>query len=197
MTSSIRDRIGQSRGISPEYICVNVSHTHGEPVAARIPTWQPGVDVPDDQYRQFLEKQIVDAIEAAFTNLQPASISFGRGATAIGVDRHFGPPGYYDPTLDVIKIVSDDDGSVIAVAFFTACHPVCLGDFNQVYADFPEVARDQIESAVGGFALFLQGYAGICDPVGDVDATGGGALAQNVLTILNRPMDTLSGPLDA
>src|SRR6266496_4241000 len=84
MTSSIRDRIGQSQGISAEYVCVNVSHTHGAPVAAEIPTWQPGVDVPDDEYKQFLEQQIVDAIDAAFTSLQPATISFGRGATAIG-----------------------------------------------------------------------------------------------------------------
>src|ERR1043166_8890872 len=106
MTSSIRDRIGQSQGISAEYVCVNVSHTHGAPVAAPIPTWQLGVAYPDDEYRQFLEQQIVDAIDAAFRNLQPATISFGRGATAIGYDRHFDKPGYYDPTLDVIKIAS-------------------------------------------------------------------------------------------
>jgi hypothetical protein len=195
MTTSIRDRIGQSRGVSAEYICVNISHTHGAPVVARIPTWQPGVDVPDEEYVQFLEQQIVDAIEEAFAGLQPATISFGRGATAIGVDRHFGAPGYYDPTLDVIKIAKDD-GSMIAVAFSAACHPVCLGNFNQVYADFPGVACDQIESAVGGMALFLQGYAGICNPGGEVAATGK-ALAQDVLTVLNGPMDELSGPLDA
>src|SRR5262249_11198665 len=101
-TSSIRDRIGQSKGMSAEYICVNVSHTHGAPVAARIPTWQLGVAFPDDEYKQFLEQQIVDAIDAAFTNLQPATISFGRGVTAIGYDRHFpviGLPSKYDPTL--------------------------------------------------------------------------------------------------
>ena len=195
MTQSIRNRIGQSRGVDPEYICVNVSHTHGAPVTALIPTWQPGVDVPDTEYRTFLEQQIVDAIEGAFQSLQQATISFGRGTTDIGYDRHFGAPGYYDPTLDVIR-VSNDDGTIIAVAFFAACHPVCLGNFNQVYADFPHVAREKVEAAVGGVAMFLQGYAGICNPGGKIDATGS-ALAQDVLTVLNRPMHELDGRLHA
>jgi hypothetical protein len=195
MTKSVRNRIGPSRDLEPEYICLNVSHTHGAPVTALIPTWQPGVDVPDNEYRQFLEQQIVDAIEEAFQNLQPAMIAFGRGTTDIGVDRHFGSPGFYDPTLDVIK-VSNDGGETVAVAFFAACHPVCLGNTNLVYSDFPGVARDKIEAAVGGVAMFLQGYGGICNPNDDVNATGS-ALAQDVLTILNGPMDELDGPLDA
>ena len=44
--------------------------------------------------------------------------------------------------------------------------------------------------------MFLQGYAGICNPGGEIDATGA-ALAQDVLTVLNGPMDELDGALDA
>jgi hypothetical protein len=44
--------------------------------------------------------------------------------------------------------------------------------------------------------MFLQGYAGICNPGGKIDATGS-ALAQDVLTVLNRPMHALDGVLDA
>jgi neutral ceramidase len=201
MTKSIRDRVGQSRDVSAEYICVNVSHTHGAPVAARIPTWQPGVDVPDNGYRQFLEDQIVAAVDAAFDNPEPATISFGRGSSWIGHDRHFGVDGYYDPTLDVLSI-TNDDGDLIASAFFYACHPVTLGGTNEVYADFPGVARAWVEQALGGTALFFQGYAGICNPgpnendFGEVTANGQ-ALGNDVIAVLKGPLDELDGPLDA
>src|SRR5690349_6879528 len=126
MTQSIRERINASQGIAGEYICVNVTHTHGAPVVTTIPTWQPGVDRPDPAYVRFVEDAIVGVIDEAFANMRPATISFGRGATGIGYDRHFPPlgqPSCYDPTLDVIKIAGDQ-ASVIAVAFFAACHPV-------------------------------------------------------------------------
>jgi hypothetical protein len=72
---------------------------------------------------------------------------------------------------------------------------VCLGDFNKVYADFPGVAGRLLEQRLGGTALFVQGYCGISNPIKrDPEATGT-ALADDVITVVNSPMDELKGPL--
>src|SRR5262245_6310493 len=39
-TERIRARVAVAHGIAGEYLCLNVSHTHGAPVFASIPTWQ-------------------------------------------------------------------------------------------------------------------------------------------------------------
>lgn len=197
MTQRIRTRIGQSHGIGPECICINVSHTHSAPVTAPIPTWQPGVDIPDTGYVQLLEQRIVEAVDDALTGRQSASISFGRGATATSADRHFVPRRHDDPTLDVIRVTSDA-GDIVAIVFSMACHPTCLGASEEIHADFPGIARNRIESQVGGVALFLQGYAGICGPGAGFGVEQlGNTLAQDVLAVLSGTMQELEGAVDA
>src|SRR5258707_938421 len=39
MTAKIRTRIHERFGIDAEYVCLNVSHTHGAPVPVSIPTF--------------------------------------------------------------------------------------------------------------------------------------------------------------
>ncbi len=210
-TRAVRDRLGRAyrkthvirpggfNGLEPECVCINVSHTHSAPVAATIPTWQLGVGTADAEYARLLEDQLVGVVEDAFASLQAADITWARGTTAIGHDRHFVPERAWDPTLDVLRIADASDRT-IAVAFSTACHPTCL-DSNEIDPDFPGVARSIVEDALHGHALFLQGYAGICTPgsatVSDDVTLVGQALADDVLRILRGPMDTLDGPITA
>jgi hypothetical protein len=196
-TQAIRARVQASRGISPEQIALNVSHTHNAPVTIAIPTWNPGVDRPDPDYLAFLADQIVAAIEEAIDSRQPATVSFARGRSTIGFNRHFRDDANaaYDRTLDVIRAAGADE-NVIAVAFFHGCHPVTLMLSDDISADFPGVARNVIEEAVGGTALFFQGYAGTINPaVNDVTATGR-QLGQDVITLLRGPLDDLAGPVE-
>jgi hypothetical protein len=206
MTAAVKARVAAAyNGLSAEYVCVNASHTHGAPVVVSIPTWQLGVGRVDPDYVSFVEDQIVAVIDDAFNRLQPANLSWARGTTYIGHDRHFDPRGdgngYYDSTLDVVR-VSDDTDAVISVIFCAACHPVCLGSTNKVYSDFPGGARNLIETQFGGVGLFFQGYAGTCNPgTREDEATDEGAigqrLASDVANILRGSMDDLEGPLDA
>ncbi len=211
MTAAVRERVKATHGIAGEYVCINVSHTHGAPVPASIPSWQKGVGYIDPTYYSFLSDQIVGVIDDAFRNLQTAEISWGRGATNIGNDRHFpmhGLPSTYDPTLDVLKVVNprahsglhDFHRPVIAIVFFAGCHPVCRDVLNYVYSDFPGVTRTELEKQ-GGIAMFMQGYAGTCNPgsatvAKDVDSVGL-QLAADVNVVLSRPMVTLQGAVDA
>lgn len=198
MTQSIRQRIKQSIGIAEQRVCINVSHTHGAPVVVEVPTWQAGFETADPAYLQFLEDRIVAAAQEAAENIKPANIAFSRGATDIGFDRHFpkiNGENYYDPTLDVLKI-TEHSGKPIAVAFFVGCHPVCLNNHNEIYADYPGLARACIEKELGGMALFFQGYAGIVNPQQDLSSTGQ-SLAGDVIALLKNPMNKIKGSIEA
>ncbi len=212
MTAAVRARITAAHGIAGEYICINVSHTHGGPVAATIPTWQLGVGKADPDYFNFVTNQTTGVIEDALGNMLTASLSWGRGATQIGNDRHFpyhGLPSTYDPTLDVLRVfspllrssVEGPPGMPLATVFFANCHPVCYGNTNLVYSDFPGVAREEVEKGGGGTAMFVQGYAGTCNPgsasvAGDIDSVGQ-QLAKDVQAVVNTGMHPLDGPIDA
>jgi neutral ceramidase len=194
MTAGIRARIFRSHSIPPHNVCINVTHTHGAPVPVSIPTWQPGFTTPDPEYLSLVEEQTVAAIGDAICSARPASMCLGRGATAIGFDRHFGEPGFHDPTLDVLKAL-DEQGKPLCIACFASCHPVCLGDHNQVYADFPGRARLGLERRFGCPALFFQGYCGISNPLLRDPEAIGAALANDTAAIADQPMDRLDGPV--
>jgi neutral/alkaline ceramidase-like enzyme len=200
MTARVKTRVAAANpSLSAEYICLNVSHTHCAPVGAEIPTWQLGVGHVDPAYGQFLEDQVVGVINDALSALVAANLAWVRGATQIGADRHLlsDQVDRHDPTLDVLR-VTDPSGSVIAVVFATACHPVSDQDHTKVSADFPGVARALIEAKFGGVGLFLQGYAGNCIPFNGVPVeVVGSQLANDVINLLSGPMDVLSGPIDA
>ena len=200
MTARIKARVASVfPALSAEYVCLNASHTHSAPVGATIPTWQLGVGYVDGDYGAFLENQVVGVIMDALNSMRPVALSWARGATDIGFDRHPLPDGdNYDPTLDVLR-VTGTSGQTMAVVFSTACHPTAHPNSDGISADFPGFARTQIEAQFGGVGLFLQGYAGTCNPkdVAGNDASLGQTLAADVIGLLQGPMDDLSGRIDA
>lgn len=196
MTEAIRDRIFRSCSIPRENICLNVTHTHGAPAVVSIPTWQPGVSTADAAFLCLVENQISRAIEEAYRSAVPADVRFARGETHIGYDRHFDPPAIHDETLDVL-FATGPDGHAIATAAFVACHPICLGAFNQVSADFAGAFRSKVEQRFGGVTLFFQGYGGIANPRGtDLEAVGA-ALADDVAAAIDGPTTLLYGTVRA
>jgi len=69
----------------------------------------------------------------------------------------FGP---MDPTLTVL-ILRNRAHQPLATLFNYPCHPVSVYvDSRSVSADWPGYAADQIETSLGGCAIFLQGCAG-------------------------------------
>ena len=193
-TQTVRNRITASRGLLPEQVLINVTHTHSAPVTSSWPTWDTGFDKPDDGYMEFLKERVVSAIERAIDSKQAASVSFARGKTSIGVNRH--PPSeVYDQTLDVIR-ATGQNGNTMAVAFFHGCHPIAKGDSLLISPDYPGYARETVEAAVGGVALFFQGYGGTINPTPswDVERTGV-QLGVDVINLLKGPMHRLEGPI--
>ena len=192
-TEHVRARLGAAHGLARSQVCLNVSHTHSAPVAASIPTWQPGVAEARADYLALLEDAIVGAVEDAFAALRPATIEFGRGTTNVAVDRHVIAGVPLDRTLDVVRITGRD-GVPIAVVFVAACHPTSFADRALISADFVGPARAGIEATAGGLAVFVQGYAGTCIPTSGVATpVVGTQLATDVAGVLSGPMDELAG----
>jgi hypothetical protein len=118
--------------------------------------------------------KLVDAALEAQSQLQPARVAVGWGESFIGVyrremiDEHnvLGevPDHPIDSSVGVIR-VDDLDGKPIAILFRYSCHPVTMGPLTAVVSsDFPGPARDVVEHALGGMALFLQGAGGNINP---------------------------------
>lgn len=195
LTAAVRVRVEREHGIPAERTCINVTHTHGAPAVVSIPTWSPRFDRADPEYLRLVEDGIVDAIRAAILAEAPAALQFARGSTGIAYDRHFGEPGFHDPTLDVLRAIRPN-GETIVTACFTACHAVARGDYNRVNTDFVGPARMRIEQEFGGVALFFQAFTGISNPkVRDAERIGA-ELAEHVIGLCRGSMEEITGSVE-
>lgn len=152
--------------ILPENIIVTATHTHSSVYATRLKgATQNSVDNQDFEgnqtyYEQFIEK-IAGVAIWALSNLEEARIGFGTGSVfGLGTNRN-NPEGYYDPTVNILKI-ENSANKVIGVLAHYACHPTILNHENYlITADFPGYFCRQIETFYPeSKAIFLQGSAG-------------------------------------
>jgi len=173
----LRWRIGEAIGAPTSNVLVNFSHTHSAPA---FPDWQP--EPPDqhrlqEQYWELLVDRTVESATQAKAALEPARVAAGWGQSTVGVNRReigldglvfLGevPDGETDPAVGVIRI-DDLDGQPIAMLGSLGCHTVVVGPRDQAAsADFPGPARRVVESALGGWTLFLQACGGDVMPTG-------------------------------
>jgi hypothetical protein len=184
-------------GLSDANLVIAATHTHSSPVTKYWPTWPAELQTPYSPYMALLESQTVAAIGQAVADLTAATPYFGRGSTTIGTSRRTAGR-VIDDTVDVLTFLDSSD-QTIATIFVASCHPVVNGT-NLATPDFPGQARDTVEAALGGTAIFFQGFAGTINPtiVGatpeDAD-TIGDALGSDVVDIVNAGLSPVSGNL--
>lgn len=164
-TQWVRSEVTRRTGIPGDHICLNVSHTHAAPTMVELgPYWPSSIGVCYAPFRERVEGLTADAIVAAFDARTEADLYFGRGTTKTGYDRRALPPNIdsQDEILDVLHAVTSK--GPLATVFRASIHPVWVVA-PTISADFPGVARQAIEPTYGT-ALFVQGWAGNCDPRG-------------------------------
>jgi hypothetical protein len=140
-----------------------------------------------------VESLTVEAIVAAFNNRKSADLYFGRGTTKTGSNRRAAEPDTdsQDELVDVLHARTSD--GLLATVFRASIYPVWVAA-STISADFCGVARKEHEKT-HGTALFVQGWAGNCDPkylacyFGAADSMDkmvkyGEALAKDVMTVL-------------
>jgi hypothetical protein len=196
----VKEEIAKTKGIPSSALFLNISHTHFAPVTQCWQTWQEHNQSPDSIYLYSTVKNgILTAVSEAMENMRPATLSFGRGKTNIGYNRSLDDhPDLYDDDVDVIKVkyVGEDRESYL---FMAACHPVFSTSGKLHYtvsANYPGVARNLIEKRTGtSHSMFLQGTAGDINPRDNGEYITGEKLANEVIAVLDRPMNSVSGPI--
>ncbi len=154
-----------------ENILLVCSHTHAGPIvyaderSAR----------KNRKYIDFLISQLVEAIQEATLNLEPATLHWSTSDADIAVNRRerqadgsieigVNPEGEIDRSLNFIQ-VRDETGKPLVNVVNFACHNVVLGPKNRwVSADWAGAMRRRIEAATGEPCLFIQGATADLNP---------------------------------
>ena len=162
-----------------------------------------------DEYSDWMQEQIVDAVDEALKNLQPAQISKGEGLCTFAVNRRdnvesdvpailaSGKPlkGVTDHYVPVLS-VKNSKGDLIAILFGYACHPTTLYG-NLLSGDYPGFAQINLEARYPGVtAMFFNACGGDQNPLprGTVALCEkyGKMLSDAVEEVVNKPMQPIS-----
>lgn len=136
--------VAKAAGVPESNVIVSASHTH-------------------ESINKHADDGAVEAAAKAAANLQPASISFGRGAAyvninngeAAGLTNWYDPTGPSDKTLDVVRI-GDANGKPIAMIVNYATHGETM--FRSLEKDGGALVTGDIPGAV---SRILEGSAGV------------------------------------
>lgn len=168
--ADVRAALADAPGIAPLNVFVNASHCHGV-VCAEVAALT------------------IEAVREAWANLEPVRAGAGVGqevrimenrrlrlidGSEADVRRAYAMPwddevagiGPVDPEIGLLRL-DRADGSVLAVIYNFACHPIMGVPTGLSSADFPGFATAVIEEQLGqgAMAFFVQGCAGDINPV--------------------------------
>lgn len=196
-TCSIKEEIYRRRGIPPEAILINASHSHYTPVTQSWITWEEQHQHPDTLYLDHVvRKGIIQAIEESIDNMVVSELFFGRDTTDIGRNRSLeGEFSIYDNSVDVLQIISKDPAGK-QLLFLTGCHPVYTdpdaGNY-MISPNYPGYARELLERETGvSTSLFLQACGGDINPK-DPFKVSGRKLAESVIRALSNRLVPVKG----
>jgi hypothetical protein len=219
LSQSLCSKIGDQHGLDRRQIALCVSHTHTGPVVGRNLGPMHYLRLDEDQrqkadrYTDFLEQQVLAAVEQAISKLAPARVAWGTGAATFAVNRRNnaeaqvpalrekgelrGPVDYDVPVL----AVRDGEGKLKAVVFGYACHATVLS-FYQWSGDYPGFAQAALEeNHPDCVALFWAGCGADQNPLPrrTVEAAQdyGRRLAESVESVLDGVMRPIPPSLTA
>jgi hypothetical protein len=177
-----------------DYVVVHSTHQHEGPDTLGIWGPDPLTSGTDPAYLDFVNASVADCIDEAAANLEPARLKFATTDSeglSLGLDVEDDGLGVGDG-----KVLVDDDllapatdgrivdsrlsimqatrrgppHHVLATLVNFASHPESLGSNNtRVTSDFPHYAREAIEAAEGGMAIWVSGDLGVLQGPLDLD----------------------------
>jgi neutral ceramidase len=200
--------------LDPGTVAVVSSHTHSGPVLEAVLTDMAQPNPADHEkitsYSRFLQQKLVEVVQAALEDLQPATLEQGLGRAGFAMNRRvyqgdnvgFGdnPDGPVDWDVPVLR-VKGTNGTVRAVVFGYACHGTSVrtgDDWYTVSGDYMAYARQLVgDHQPGAVAMYLTGMGADSDPAPRgllLDAKRHGLeLAGAVIGVLDRPMHPVRG----
>ncbi len=207
----LRRRLKERWGLNEDSVILHATHTHSGPQTSVRFTSQLGKSDPD--YLEKMESSVLAAVDRAADGLETITVEQGRGECHIGINRRqrvgdeieMAPNehGPTDPEVGVFQFQTGA-GKTKAILVHYACHPTTTDD-NLISSEFPGVAMELVENELGEevVAAYLQGCCGDIRPAltrerdfyrgSDAEVRQlGVTLANEVLSVMNRPMKVLS-----
>ncbi len=214
LADAVASRVQQRTGLGRQQIVFNSSHTHSGPVVGDVAgiahSMQPEHEEVARRYYRQLEDKLVEVVQRALAELQPARLAFGQGQATFAINRRVkrpqgfvistNPAGPVDHSVPVLA-VRQPGGSLRAVLFGYACHNTTLAIYqiNGDYAGFAQIALEKAHPQAT--SLFMTGCGADAnpDPRGKVEHAEqhGQALAAAVEKVLAGPMHPVEGKLAA
>lgn len=195
----------KGRGVRPERLAINTSHTHAAPKLAGAadnifghdiaPEEQAHIDRYTREFIDCLEKAAVTALE----NRGPATLAWGQTKATFANNRRV-KNGPVDHDLPVL-VVENSRGEIQALVTSYACHCTTLGpEPNEISGDWAGYAQEYLETAhPGAIALTLVGCGAEANPEprGTVELAQkhGHSIADAVDARLAQPLTPLTAPL--
>jgi len=217
MSTAIADVLKQRHGLERRQLALCTSHTHSGPVLYRnlSPLHELVVDPQQreriEAYTTTLQNKILQIIDAALADLQPAALSWANGTAAFAVNRRNNPAdqvpqlrtegklrGPVDHDVPVLA-VRDASGTLRSVVFGYACHATTLALF-QWCGDYPGYAQIELEKAHPDCqAMFWAGCGADQNPLPrrtvELAMDYGRQLAAAVDQVLSDPMQPVAATL--
>ena len=221
LRQAVLAEVKKSTPLANERFVLAATHTHTAPCVNGVcplilgDTIRPQEQERIDRYTRDLVPKISKAIVQALSNMQEATLSFGRGRLGFAVNRRvlkegtwagFGinPDGPVDHQLPIL-VAKDKAGKVLAVVANYACHCTTFGGrFNKIAGDWAGSASAAIEKEYpGSVALVTIGCGADANPeprdgenAADHAQKHGEALAREVKRLLAGELRPITGPIE-
>lgn len=168
-----------------DHFIYSSTHNHEGPDALGL--WGPDtvIDGKFPLYLKYVDRQVAGAISEAVASLRDVArvramaTNPEESPDLVGMQVRTGcrPPFVFDDELRALAF-DDEDGRAIATLINWSTHPESLESENEIVSsDFVHYIREEVESSVGGTAVYLTADMGATEIVGDTCV--GGADARN------------------
>src|SRR5690554_670724 len=146
--------------IPAENVLIGATHTHSAPDAYGFPD-EEGNHHADLSYLEFCTQQIAEAVNEAYSRLQPADLKIAMGEAKGKIAFNYYAEDLYDPRCGVIQAIAKGTDQTIATLVNYAIHPEVMGSKRGVLSpDLCGPLYERIESQAGGVAIFMNGALG-------------------------------------
>ncbi|MEA3402844.1 MAG: neutral/alkaline non-lysosomal ceramidase N-terminal domain-containing protein [Armatimonadota bacterium] len=166
-----------------------------------------------NEYSDWMEQQVVEAVGEALQSWQPARLAMGEGLCTFAVNRRENPEaevpemraegtplkGPVDHYVPVLAVRGEDD-ELLAVLFGYACHPTTLS-FTKWCGDYPGFAQINLEEGhPGAAAMFFNACGGDQNPIPrrklELAERYGRMLSDAVEEVLSEEMQPVSAGIE-
>jgi hypothetical protein len=164
--------------IAGDRLLFSATHTHSAPDCYAFPDGRGG-HTGHLPYMDFVCERAAEALNAAFDQLQPATLKIATGEARGKIAYNYYAPDLYDRRMSVIQALTLAGKPIVTLVNY-AVHPEVLGnDVGIVSPDLVGPLCDKLAEQTGGMGVFFNG------------AQGGMVTADN--RNLNEPKDPQRG----